>query len=99
MAAEEARLAEVLGKPGAILYGVAGSCKVRLLGRNGTSSYAWASCTEVGGDGQTASIPVRVDEDRVVTPQDGSEYGPSVRRMFPRKLADYVLIHPDSVRP
>jgi hypothetical protein len=99
VAAEEARLAELLGKPGAI-FPHEGTCAVRLLGRNGTSSYAWVECTEVGGDhpGWGTSMPVRVDVDRVVVPQE-DDFGPSVGRMFPRKLADYVLNHQAAVRP
>ncbi|MCG5437730.1 hypothetical protein [Micromonospora foliorum] len=96
--AEEERLATLL--PAELLNG-AGTCEVRLLGRDGSSSFAWAHCEAApgGGDVFGLSIPVRVDGDRVTQPGDGSAYSVSVRRMFPERLAEAVLEDDGRLRP
>ncbi|MEU7611664.1 hypothetical protein [Micromonospora sp. NPDC049204] len=96
--AEEKRLATLL--PGELLGGP-GTCKVRLLGRDGSSSFAWAHCDAAPGSegGWSVSVPVRVDGDRVTQPGDGSEYSASVRRMFPERLARVVLDDDGKLRP
>ncbi|WP_433308561.1 hypothetical protein ACQP0U_18185 [Micromonospora sp. CA-269861] len=96
--AEEERLATLL--PGELLGGP-GTCKVRLLGRDGSSSFAWAHCEAAPGHGVVSglSLPVRVDGDRVTQPGDGSAYAPSVRRMFPERLAEAVLDDETKLRP
>ena len=97
--AEEKRLAALL--PDELLWGP-GTCKVRLLGKEGSSSFAWATCdmtptADVPSGG--LSMPVRVDGDQVRKPADGGGYAESVRRMFPHRLADAVLREPDAFRP
>ncbi|MDG4839813.1 hypothetical protein O7631_25070 [Micromonospora sp. WMMD967] len=96
--AEEERLARLL--PGELLGGP-GTCEVRLLGRDGASSFAWAHCEAAPGPGFTTgvSVPVRVDGERVTQPGDGSEYSASVRRMFPGRLAEAVLHDDGRLRP
>ncbi|WP_410817213.1 hypothetical protein [Micromonospora sp. 050-3] len=96
--AEEERLATLLP---AELLGGPGTCEVRLLGRDGSSSFAWAHCEAAPGTGPVfgLSIPVRVDDDRVTQPGDGSEYSASVRRMFPERLAEAVLEDDGRLRP
>ncbi|MCG5441530.1 hypothetical protein NIE79_001655 [Micromonospora sp. NIE79] len=96
--AEEERLATLLPVE---LLGGPGTCEVRLLGRDGTSSFAWAHCEAAleGGIGSGVSTPVRVDGDRVTQPGDGSEYSVSVRRMFPERLAEAVLEDDGRLRP
>ncbi|MET8267535.1 hypothetical protein ACFYP0_04530 [Micromonospora arida] len=96
--AEEERLATLL--PAELLNGP-GTCEVRLLGRDGSSSFAWAHCEAAPGVGDVfgVSIPVRVDGDRVTQPGDGSDYSASVRRMFPERLAEVVLDDDTNVRP
>ncbi|WP_430502539.1 hypothetical protein ACQRWP_13345 [Micromonospora trifolii] len=96
--AEEERLATLLP---AELLGGPGTCEVRLLGRDGSSSFAWAHCEAAPGVGDVfgLSIPVRVDGDRVTQPGDGSEYSTSVRRMFPERLAEAVLKDDGRLRP
>ncbi|MGW2624556.1 hypothetical protein [Micromonospora taraxaci] len=96
--AEEERLASLL--PGELLGGP-GTCEVRLLGRDGSSSFAWAHCEAAPGPGVTSGVstPVRVDGDRVTQPGDGSEYSASVRRMFPERLAEAVLKDDSKLRP
>ncbi|WP_410810275.1 hypothetical protein [Micromonospora sp. 067-2] len=96
--AEEERLAALL--PGELLDGP-GTCKVRLLGREGSSSYAWARCEGTPEPGLTSgvSLPVRVDGDLVTQPLDGIAHADSVRRMFPERLAEAVLDDPDRMQP
>ncbi|MFG3643839.1 hypothetical protein ACGF3C_26595 [Micromonospora sp. NPDC047762] len=96
--AEEARLTTLLPVE---LLGGPGTCEVRLLGRDGSSSFAWAHCEAAPGVGIVSgvSVPVRVDGDRVTQPGDGSEYSASVRRMFPERLAEKVLDDDTDVRP
>ncbi len=96
--AEEERLATLL--PGELLGGP-GTCKVRLLGRDDASSFAWAHCEAAPGPAGvwSVSVPVRVDGDRVTQPGDGAEYSASVRRMFPERLADVVLTDDGRLRP
>ncbi|MET7669729.1 hypothetical protein [Micromonospora luteifusca] len=95
--AEEERLATLLPFE---LLGGPGTCKVRLLGRDGSSSFAWAHCEAAGPGVVTGvSVPVRVDGDRVTQPGDGSAYPPSVRRMFPERLAEAVLNDNSRMRP
>ncbi len=97
--AEESRLAALL--PDVLLWGP-GTCKVRLLGTEGSSSFAWASCKmtpTVDVPSGAVSLPVRVDGDQVRQPVDGAGYADSVKDMFPRRLADAVLHEPDRLRP
>jgi hypothetical protein len=73
-------------------------CAYRPLGQSGTKVFVWAICSEllaVDGrliDGSGMSLPaafaIEVDGGRarivgVEVPQDGSGYGPSIRRIFP----------------
>lgn len=97
--AEEKRLAARL--PDKLLWG-SGTCKVRLLGKEGSSSFAWATCemtptADVPSGG--ISMPVRVDGDQVRKPADGGGYAESIKRLFPHRLADTVLHEPDRLRP
>ncbi len=96
--AEEQRLALLL--PGQLLDGP-GTCGVRLLGREGSSSFVWARCeSSRPPDVRSAvSVPVRVDGDQVSKPQDGEEYSASVKRMFPGQLAEAILDAPDRLHP
>ncbi|GAB3175909.1 hypothetical protein GCM10027259_18160 [Micromonospora palomenae] len=95
---EEERLASLL--PGKLLSGP-GTCTVRLLGRDGSSSFAWALCESAPEAGVTSgvSLPVRVDGDQVSRPLDGSEYAASIKRMFPADLAEAVLDSPGRMHP
>ncbi|MEH1164355.1 hypothetical protein V6V47_03085 [Micromonospora sp. CPCC 205539] len=96
--AEEQRLAALLPTE---LLGGPGTCRVRLLGQEGSTSFAWAHCEGTGGPGLASGVsePVRVDGDRVTQPLDGAENGPSVRRMFPERLAAAVLDDPERMMP
>ena len=73
-------------------------CAYRPLGQSGAKVFVWAMCSEllaVDGrliDGSGMSLPaafaIQVDSGRahivgVEIPQDGSGYGPSIRRIFP----------------
>jgi hypothetical protein len=73
-------------------------CAYRPLGQSGTRVFVWAVCTEllsidnhlVNGSGMSLpaafQIEVNGGRPRVVTaeiPEDGSGYGPSIRRIFP----------------
>ncbi|GIG88545.1 hypothetical protein [Plantactinospora endophytica] len=96
---EEKRLAALLPDT---LLGASGTCRVRLLGSAGSSSFAWAICETAptaDGPAQGVSVPVRVDEDQVTEPADGAGYAASVRRMFPRRLAETVLQDPGRLHP
>ncbi|MCW3841508.1 hypothetical protein ONA70_15510 [Micromonospora yasonensis] len=97
--AEETRLAALL--PDRLLWGP-GTCEVRLLGREDSSSFAWAAC-EITPTAEHPSggisMPVRVDGDRVRKPADGEGYAESIERLFPRDLADAVLHEPERLRP
>lgn len=96
---EERRLAALL--PDELLWGT-GTCKVRLLGTEGTTSFGWADCDMAATSTAPAggvSLPVRVDEERVTTPVDGAGYSASIERMFPARLADAVLRDPQRLRP
>ncbi|GAA3695130.1 hypothetical protein GCM10022224_070850 [Nonomuraea antimicrobica] len=44
-------------------------------------------------------MPVQVDGDQVRKPADGAGYTESVKRLFPRDLADAVLDEPERLRP
>lgn len=96
--AEEARLASLL--PRTLLHGP-GTCRARLLGQDGPSSFAWALCERAPDSGATSgvSLPVRVDGDQVSQALDGSEYAASVKRMFPADLAEVVLSSPERMHP
>lgn len=94
---EEQRLATLLGASDDVLSTGGGNCEVRLLGRDGETSYAWAHCEHGGGEG--ASVPVRVDGRSVRVPGDGSDYSEDVEALFPGRLADEILEHDDRLRP
>ncbi|MCU1455248.1 MAG: hypothetical protein JWN46_3394 [Acidimicrobiales bacterium] len=93
---EEARITLLLERSRAVIV-PPGRCRVRLLGRAGAASFVWAFCTY--GRDSGVSVPLRIDGTRVTVPGDGSFYSPSVRRMFPRGLADLALAHDDKLRP
>ena len=78
----------------------AGSCRTRLLGQEGTSTFfVWAHCTWPEGVGSAVSLPARIDGSAVQTPVDGAGNAPSVRELFPSGLAAEILDHPDRLRP
>jgi hypothetical protein len=98
--AEEARVEELLERRG--LFGIPdATCSVRLLGREGPSTFVWSTCTATGSEGVESgrSGPVRIDGTRVREPEDGSGYEPSIRAMFPDALAEAVLEGRDGLRP
>ena len=86
---EEARVAAVLASDtsGQLLsqplQGPA-KCKVRLLRKIGSADYVYAECT-AGQEG--FSFPLKLDGSTLTVPQDGSDYGPSIRRIFPSDIA------------
>lgn len=97
--AEESRLATLL--PGALLW-APGSCEVRLLGTEGSSSFAWAECmTNPTADLASGgfSKPVRVDGEQVRGPVDGTGHKESIEALFPQRLADAVLNEPERLYP
>jgi hypothetical protein len=99
--AEEARIAEVLESTDDIW--VPGPCEVRLLGQDGTTSYAWANCEgyeandlpEKSGWGG----PVRIDGDRVSQPRDGNLHGTDIREMFPPEIANAIFAGHERIYP
>jgi hypothetical protein len=97
--AEERRLATLL--PDRLLWGP-GTCNVRLIGREGSSSFAWAEC-EITPTAEHPpgglSTPVRVDGEEARKPDDGARNAESVKRLFPRDVADAVLNDPERLRP
>ncbi|MFI7635507.1 hypothetical protein [Nonomuraea sp. NPDC049400] len=97
--AEEKRLAARL--PDKLLW-APGTCKVRLLGKEDSSSFAWAACEitpTADAPSGGVSMPVRVDGDQVRKPADGEGYADSVKHLFPHGLADMVLHEADRLRP
>lgn len=73
------------------------TCDVRLLGRNGSESYVWATCTGPSFGG--VSAPMRVTDTELTMPRDGSLYADDIRAMFPSDLAELVLEDSMQVRP
>ncbi len=73
-----------------------GDCDVRLLGQDQSASFVWAYCSD-GVSG--ASVPLRIDGDKVSIPGDGSLYSIDVERMFPADLADAILDRDERLRP
>ncbi len=73
-----------------------GDCDVRLLGQDESASFVWAYCSD-GVSG--ASVPLRIDGDKVSIPGDGESYPIDVKRMFPPDLADAILDHDERLRP
>lgn len=89
-------------------------CAYRPLGQSGTKVFVWAMCTELlavdgrlingSGMGLPAAFQIEVDSGRarivgIEIPQDGSGYGPSIRRIFPAStwpaiFADRARTHP-----
>ena len=98
--AEEARIAALLGADTSIL-GKPGVCKVRLLGQEAGASFVWANCDALDPPYTAVSTPLRVDDSKVTMPGDGAAFSDTVREMFPKDLADFVLNNQDSpeVRP
>lgn len=97
---EEKRLAALL--PHHLLWGT-GTCKVRLIGTEGSSSFAWADCemtpTAEAPTGGGTSMPVRVDGERVTQPVDGAGHADSIKQMFPARVADAIFDDSDRLRP
>lgn len=99
--AEEARIAAVLSADtsGTLLsppLEALPECRVRLLRAVGETRYVFAECT-AGRAG--VSVPLALVGRTVMAPSDGSEYSPSLRRIFPSDLAEAVLDDPDWYRP
>lgn len=93
--AEEARIAALLGADTSIL-GEPGVCKVRLLGQEAGTSFVWANCDALDPPYTAISAPLRVDDSKVTMPGDGAAFSDTVREMFPKDLADFVLNNQDS---
>ena len=98
VAAEEARVVALLERQEG---GGSTTCAARILGMEGTSTYAWITCMSVGSSGDTSgtSGPIRVDGEAVRGPSDGGGYSDSVRALFPDHVADAVLEDADRLRP
>ena len=92
--AEEQRIATLLQSSTDVW--IPGQCKVRLLGQEGSTSYVWARCSD-GLSG--ASLPLRIDDEQVSAPGDGSLYSDDVIRMFPPELADAILDRDERIFP
>jgi hypothetical protein len=96
--AEETRVADLLEQaadaPG-------GGCAVRILGVDGPTTYAWATCVFRDAEGRESgsSIPIRVDGTAVLTPVDGGGYVDSIRAMFPERMAEAVLKDAERYKP
>jgi hypothetical protein len=98
--AEEARLAAVLSADPSIL-GEPGVCTVRLLGQEGGASFVMAACqardwTQASDSTQATYGPMRVDGSKVTRPGDGAANEPTLRKMFPEDLAEFVLDNQNS---
>ncbi len=99
--AEEARLADLLAadRSGKLLsQPLAGPvhCTVRLLRKTPEADYVYADC-EAGDEG--LSFPVRVVGTRVSVPDDGDEYAPSLRRLFPADIAAALIADDQRYKP
>ena len=93
---EEQRLATLLGNSDQVIP-QPGSCKVRLLGRDGGTSYAYAACESA--EGSATQLPARIDGTTIRLPGDGSQYSEDVEALFPRRLAREILSHPERFTP
>lgn len=92
--AEEVRLAAVLSADPSILS-EPGVCTVRLLGQEGGASFVMAAC-QARHSTQASYGPKRVDGSKVTQPGDGAANEPTLRKMFPEDLADFVLNNHDA---
>lgn len=98
---EEARVAAVLaadtsGKLLSPPTEAPADCKVRLLRSVGSIDYVYAQCT----DGRAGfSFPLKLEGREVTIPQDGSEYAPSIRRIFPADIAAALNADVERYRP
>jgi hypothetical protein len=93
--AEEARIAEVLGADSSVVGGPS-ECRVRLLGQESGASFVWAECKGLEPPHTAVSTPLRVDGSKVTMPGDGAAFPHTVRELFPKELADFVLKNPGS---
>ncbi|MCP3976539.1 MAG: hypothetical protein GY720_18785 [bacterium] len=92
--AEEQRIAALLESTTDIW--IPGECNVRLLGQEGSTSYAWADCS----DGLAGtSLPLRIDTEQVAAPGDGSIFSDDVTTMFPSELAEAILARDERIFP
>ena len=92
--AEEARVVTVLSADRSVL-GEPGVCTVRLLGQQAGASFVWAYCQALESSHAT-SLPLRIDGSKVTKPGDGAANEPTLRKMFPEDLAEFVLNNHDS---
>ena len=92
--AEEARLATLLSADRTVL-GEPGVCTVRLLGQQAEATFVWAYCQALESSHAT-SLPLRIDGSKVTKPGDGAANEPTLRKMFPEDLAEFVLNNHDS---
>lgn len=102
--AEEARLAEIIGADPSVLFGVPGTCSVRLLRQVEETAFVWAHCESGPPDNTGVSTPMRVVGSEVTVPGDGPKYEQDIRAMFPDDLIEIMLdgddsLLPDSLRP
>ena len=92
--AEEARVVTVLSADRSVL-GEPGVCTVRLLGQQAGASFVWALCQALESSHAT-SRPLRIDGSKVTKAGDGAANEPTLRKMFPEDLAEFVLNNHDS---
>ena len=100
--AEEARVAALVAEQHAWPGRTRPDCRVRVLGMDGATTYAWADCTvAASGDAPEGgwSTPYRVDGSTVRGPGDGGAYAADVRKLFPGPMATAILEHRDDLLP
>ena len=82
------------------LPGSKGYCEWEILGHNKQEIYLWAICqTQFSVEGAAMSAPAVIyfDTDgnikKVKVPKDGSQYGESIRELFPEELHEKIFSH------
>jgi len=82
---------------GAMLEDADALCEWDVWGQAEQALYVWAVCESASGTAMSAPAVVRLDVDGHVTavslPGNGANYGPDVRRLFPRYVRKRIFAH------
>jgi hypothetical protein len=74
-------------------------CEWEIWGVSGREVYVWAQCVVKGPIGTAGSVPavITLGENgeilKIETPDDGTGYGPSIRKLFPLDVQNKIFSH------
>ncbi|GAA1415531.1 hypothetical protein AUR04nite_21320 [Glutamicibacter uratoxydans] len=78
------------------------ACNVEVFRAEGSDIYGWASCTDSESAASASNVkaeafPFKISGDKVLKPDEGSDYQKDVHQLFPQELWNAVDQHSQGV--